>query len=46
MNTFRLVFDKLFGTRFGRLPDRIYANSDIFHLYDFYDITEKSRQAP
>ena len=46
VNTFRLVFDKLFGTEFGRLPDRIYANSDIFHLYDFYDITEKSRQAP
>jgi hypothetical protein len=46
VNTFRLVFDKLFGTSFGRLPDRIYANSDTFHLYDFYDITEKSRQAP
>jgi hypothetical protein len=43
VNTFRLVFDKLFGTKLGLLPDRIYAFPDVFHLYDFYDITERSR---
>lgn len=43
VNTFRLVFDKLFGTKLGLLPNHIYANSDVFHLYDFYDITERSR---
>jgi hypothetical protein len=42
-STFRLAFDNLFGTNFGRLPDRSYGNPDVFHLYDFYDITEKSR---
>jgi hypothetical protein len=40
VNTFRLVFDKLFGTTYGALPDHIYAVPDVFHLYDFYDITK------
>ena len=43
VNTFRLVFDKLFGTKLGLLPNHIYAFPDVFHLYDFYDITERSR---
>jgi hypothetical protein len=40
VNTFRLVFDKLFGTTYGALPDHIYSVPDVFHLYDFYDITK------
>jgi hypothetical protein len=40
VNTFRIVFEKYFGTEFKRLPDRSYAFPDIFKIYDFYDITD------
>jgi hypothetical protein len=43
VNTFRIVFNKLFGTEFERLPDRIYAFPDIYSIYDFYDITDVVR---
>jgi hypothetical protein len=40
VNTFRIVFDKYFGTTFKRLPDRSYAFPNLFRIYDFYDITD------
>jgi hypothetical protein len=40
VNTFRIVFNKYFGTRFKRLPNRIYAFPDIFKIYNFYEITD------
>lgn len=40
VNTFRVVFNKYFGTRLDLLPDRIYAFPDVFRIYDFYDITD------
>jgi hypothetical protein len=40
VNTFRIVFDKYFGTNLKRLPDRSYAFPDLFTIYDFYDITD------
>ncbi|MCV0396424.1 MAG: LTA synthase family protein [Rhizobiaceae bacterium] len=40
VNTFRVVFDKYFGTKLGRLPDRVYAFPDIFQIYDFHEITD------
>jgi hypothetical protein len=40
VNTFRIVFDKYFGTAFKRLPDRSYAFPSLFKIYDFYDITD------
>jgi hypothetical protein len=40
VNTFRIVFDKYFGTTFKRLPDRSYAFPSLFRIYDFYDITD------
>jgi hypothetical protein len=43
VNTFRILFDKYFGTKFGRLPDRIFAFPDISKIYDFYDITDVLR---
>jgi hypothetical protein len=43
VNTFRLIFDHYFGTRFGLLPDRSYAFPDRRHLYDFFDITDRVR---
>lgn len=43
VNTFRLVFDKYFGTRYGRLPDRIFAFPDYSSIYDFFDVTELAR---
>jgi hypothetical protein len=40
VNTFRIVFNKHFGTRLERLPDRSFAFPDIYKIYDFYDITD------
>ena len=40
VNTFRVVFNKHFGTDLELLPDRIYAFPDVFRIYDFYDITD------
>ena len=44
VNTFRLLFDKYFGTGFGRLPDRIFAFPDYSQIYDFFDVTDAARQ--
>jgi hypothetical protein len=43
VNTFRVIFDKYFGTQLERLPDRIYAFPDTFRIYDFYEITDALR---
>ena len=43
VNTFRLMFDKEFGTAFGLLPDRLYAFPDYSSIYDFFEITEAAR---
>jgi hypothetical protein len=40
VNTFRTLFNELFGTDFARLPDRVYAFPNVFRIYDFYDITD------
>ncbi|WP_072394019.1 sulfatase-like hydrolase/transferase [Hyphomicrobium sp. CS1GBMeth3] len=43
VNTFRLLFDKYFGTGYGRLPDRTFAFPDYSSIYDFFDVTEPTR---
>ncbi len=43
VNTFRIIFNRHFGTEFKRLPDRIYAFPDTSRIYDFYDITNVLR---
>jgi hypothetical protein len=40
VNSFRIVFNKFFGTEFERLPDRIYASPDVFQIYEFFDVTD------
>jgi len=40
VNTFRILFNKYFGTRLERLPDRVFAFPDYSHVYDFFDITD------
>jgi len=40
VNTFRILFNKYFGTKLERLPDRIFAFPDYSNVYDFYDITD------
>ena len=44
VNTFRLLFDKEFGTSFGLLPDRLYAFPDYSRIYDFFEITDAARR--
>ena len=40
VNSFRIVFNKFFGTDFEHLPDRIYASPDVFQIYEFFDVTD------
>jgi hypothetical protein len=40
INTFRMIFNKYFGTSFARLPDRMIGFTDYGHIYDFFDITD------
>jgi hypothetical protein len=44
VNTFRLLFDKYFGTNHGRLRDRIFAFPNYSSIYDFFDVTEPARR--
>ena len=40
VNSFRMVFNKFFGTDFEHLPDRIYASPDELQIYEFFDVTD------
>lgn len=43
VNTWRMVLDTYFGTELGLLEDRIYTIQDEFHLYTYYDVTDRVR---
>jgi hypothetical protein len=45
VNTFRLLFDKYFGTSYGPLPDRVFAFPDYSRIYDFFEVTDQVRRA-
>jgi hypothetical protein len=44
VNSFRLVFNLYFGTRFPLLPDEIYAHTNDQRPYDFFAVTARLRQ--
>lgn len=46
VNSFRVVFNHLFGTGFAKLPDTVYAFRDGMHLYDFFDVTARVQDTP
>ena len=41
VNTFRLIFNARFGTDLALLPDRTWAHEDLYHFYDFFEITDR-----
>jgi len=41
VNTFRLIFDRYFGTELGLLPDRSYLMSDRNHPYALFEVTNQ-----
>jgi hypothetical protein len=43
VNSYRTLFNKYFGTRYPKLPDRIYAFPLDTQLYEFHDVTERIR---
>ncbi|MDH7568894.1 MAG: hypothetical protein QHJ73_04850 [Armatimonadota bacterium] len=45
VNSFRVVFNRFFGTKLPLLPDRSYAFQDESHLYRFRDVTDILRRA-
>lgn len=46
VNSFRILFNALFGTDFDILPDRTYVTPDDRHLYEFHDITARLERLP
>lgn len=46
VNTFRLVFDRYFGADLPLLPDRSYVYTDLRHLYEFVDVTDRVAATP
>ncbi len=40
VNSYRMLFNALFGADFERLPDRVIAFSGDSSLYDFHDVTD------
>ena len=41
VNAFRIIFNARFGTDLALLPDRIWAHVDLYHFYDFFDVTDR-----
>lgn len=46
VNSFRVIFNALFGTDFEILTERTFVSPDDRHLYDFHDVTDRVRQLP
>ena len=45
VNTFRVIFNARFGTDLPMLPDRSWAHEDLYHFYDFFEITDRLRRS-
>jgi hypothetical protein len=45
VNSFRVVFDQIFGVPQALLDDRSYFSTD-HRLYEFHDVTERARERP
>jgi hypothetical protein len=43
VNTYRVTFNKVFGTDFAQLPDRVYAFPNDDAIYEVHDVTERVR---
>jgi hypothetical protein len=41
VNAFRIIFNARFGTDLELLPDRTWAHRDLYHFYDFFEITDR-----
>ncbi len=44
VNSYRVVFNKYFGSEYPLLPDRVIAFPDDAHLYSFHDVTDRIRK--
>ena len=43
MNSYRVLFGKLFGLDLPELPDRMVAFPDDWSIYEFHDVTDRVR---
>jgi hypothetical protein len=41
VNSFRIIFDRYFGTNYALLEDKSYIFEDLRHPYSFIDVTDK-----
>ena len=46
VNTWRLIFDRYFGTDLPLLPDRSYAPRQAAHPFDVFDVTDRLTATP
>jgi hypothetical protein len=46
VNAFRVIFNARFGTDLPLLPDRTWAHEDLYHFYDFFEITDRLDHGP
>jgi hypothetical protein len=46
VNSYRVLFNTVFGTDLPILPDRIFAFPDDWTLYEFHDVTDRVRTDP
>ena len=44
VNAFRIIFNARFGADLPLLPDRTWAHEDLYHFYDFFEITDRLRR--
>ena len=44
VNSYRVLFNALFGTTFDLLPDRIFVSPNDDRLYEFHDVTDRARK--
>jgi hypothetical protein len=43
VNAFRIIFNARFGTDLPLLADRSWAHEDLYHFFDFFEITDRLR---
>lgn len=41
VNAFRIIFNARFGTDLSLLADRTWAHENLYHFYDFFEITDR-----
>ena len=36
-----MIFNAAFGTDLPMMPNRVWAHEDLYHFYDFFEVTDR-----